>query len=1476
MNEYKRPVKPAIMTRQKNFRRTINVFRTGFFFLLFFSFITSNPASAQVDTEFWFVVPEISHRGSTGGKPGILKISSLELAADVTISMPANQYNAVTNPNGFKEINFRISPNAAKSVDLSYLIDDAANPGVTGLENKPLNISGINNFGLHITATNMITAFWEVDYSFGSDRWSLKGRNALGTKFYTPFQTVYDNRNLIPRAYSAIDIVSTQDNTQVTITLPTGIAASYGSTLNSIAAGGTFTITLNRGQTFSVFPLNYSVAAPDRLAGTKIESTMPIAVTVKDDALNVPSQGQDLIGDQLVPADVVGNSYIVPEMANPNHVYVVATENNTRIYVYDAEGLPISGSPYAILNEGDQQLVIIPNGAKFGRITSSTNPGDPSNPFYVFQLAIENAGRGGALVPPIGCTGNTDLSFSRARDEKFYFILITEEGNQDNFLIDGIRDDILINPDGFTSLQGSGGWVAYFSNSIPASKLSIGQHLMKNTGGVFHLAVMSGLATPSGKIYYGFHSDFGRLNIGATVAGTNSSVVRSCYEDNVQLTAFGGTNYQWTPADYLNNSQSKNPVAVGLPPGPHLYNVAVTGACATGVIDLTVIVSPPIIAGLQADKTTLCSPDEVTFTDASEGVYSWTYTFSDNRPAVRYDLDPATTAINEPPGYPEPYSFTESFVNTSDRTVKDSISLLVKNQSGCHDATTTAIFTRPGVKAEFTMDATESCGPVEVVFTNLSTGADVYEWNFGDGTTSTSPGPEISKLFTNTTATPVTYNVTLTVTNEEGCSDQFSRTITINPQVNAAFAATPLEVCSPGEVLFENQSSGANQYTWDFGDGTITNEIHPIHFYEKSMIDHDTIFTVRLVAISSEGCRDTSYIDIVIHPYLEANMTAEQTSYCTPATVEISNHSLGADLYYWDFGDGSPVSNSSSNTISHIYMNLSPEVVEYNLQLVVKNDEGCSDTITKTITVNPELSADFASDVYIGCHPLEVAFTDLSLNASEYLWDFGDGHAETVPSPQHTFSNTGLTDSVYSVLLTVKTADGFCADAAQFDITVHPQINAAFNTSATAGCTPLEVTFENNAVGGLQYTWDFGDGTVLNTADKGSMNHTFVNTGYASDQEYEVTLTAENAQGCVSSATHNIRVYPGVESDFTSSATSGCLPLEVFFNNTSSGAASYAWDFGDENTSDLVEPAHTFMSGTQEDSSFTVQLLSIAPNGICRDSSTVEIKTAPASEGGILAYDHAMIDLGQSTGVMALADYTGEVVMWQRRRTGEGWTDINYSGFTYMETPFIAGTWNYRALVQNSNCPGDYSEQAEIEVLPMELWIYPDTGQYKLKGDPDPVFTYTNSIWDDNSEISGSLGRKQGEAVGEYTFTLGDLDAGPNYLLSLDPDPTFSIIKPTGLKGNIANTDLELKLLGTPEKTLFLLQYRLPREGKVSLQLVDITGRTAAILLDDLEVSEGTHLLRKEDMVLVPGIYILKMQYRSQNHEIARSLKFIW
>lgn len=1262
----------------------------------------STQVNAQVDTEFWFVVPELSHRGNTGGTPGTLRMATLELPATVTISMPANPYHPTLNPGGFQDRVIDIAANSTAAVDLTSLIDIATNPDNNRLENKPLTVDGINNFGLHITSTNMITCYWEVNYIYGSDLWTLKGRNAKGTLFYTPFQTFYNNRNLTPRAYSAIDIVATADNTQVTITLPQGKQASFGSLLYSIPAGGTYTVTLNRGQTFSVFPYNYSIFATDRLAGTRIQSTEDICVTVKDDAVAVSSQGFDVIGDQIVPVNIVGSHYIVPDMGNPNHVYVIATEDNTPIYVYDGNNVPIGGSPYTTLDRGQQALIIIPGGSKFGRLTSTLNPTDPPKPFYTFHIGVLNQARAGALVPAIGCTGNTQLAFTRSRDEnRFHFFIIVKKGNEDKFLLDGIRQDGIIDPGAFEEIPGSGGYMAWFSNLISTNELPIGQHLVENTGDIFHLGIFNGFTgAGEGGLFYGYYSDFGGLNIGANVAGTNSIVVRACYGDPVQLYAYGGTNYQWSPDTYLDDATSNLPTAIDLPPGPHNYTVEISGACEAGTRNLTVEVSTPVKAFFQTNVQSGCSPLRVDFEDQSSGVAFWQYEIDGI--LTTYDLDPETP-FQPPPGYPEPFTISHVYTNYTNAPIIDTVTLLVKNESFCADIFTKTIVVYPEIYSEFEFDgATRGCDPLPVSFINTSSGntgtwywefgdggssidqnpehtyrnlfgpdsivfearliaispyycrdtsshtvtvmpyieanfvfdtvfactphdivisdqsfgADFYSWDFGNGITSTSPGPVIPVTYINNTDSVVTYTVKLRVENDEGCYDEISREVAVFPEISADFTPDRTEGCSPFEVGFQNNSAGAATFFWDFGDGGTSSVPDPVHLYERNLMDHDTTYVVTLIATSSELCTDTAIAYITVHPYIEALFAVNDIIGCHPFDITVTDMSTGAEEYIWDFGDGSQVITTPDPVLYHTYYNPGPGVAYYNLRLTIRNSEGCSDIMERTVTVYPEISANYTASAFEGCHPLEVAFTNLSLNAATYYWDFGDGSSSAEFSPSHIFINFGMTDVVYQVTLTVSNGDGECVKRVSWPVTVHGNVTAGITVPSTSGCTPFEAVLYNISVGATTFRWDFGDGSGTETTDPSVIRHTYVNSDFASPHVFNITLIAENAAGCRDTAVNKVTVLPDINALFTAEPAEGCHPHDVVFTNLSRGAGSYLWDFGDGTSSSAANPVHTFINTGDDDVTYYVNLTAYSDDYRCIAVYSLPVTVHPAIKAG--------------------------------------------------------------------------------------------------------------------------------------------------------------------------------------------------------------------------------------------------------------------
>ncbi|RPI44085.1 MAG: PKD domain-containing protein, partial [Bacteroidetes bacterium] len=616
--------------------------------------------------------------------------------------------------------------------------------------------------------------------------------------------------------------------------------------------------------------------------------------------------------------------------------------------------------------------------------------------------------------------------------------------------------------------------------------------------------------------------------------------------------------------------------AVGPPPNPFVFShtyvnhtdsvikfevvlmVKNSSSCAD-IITKSISVFPEIYSDFEVAPDIACDPLESWFTNNSHGDTAyWYWDFGDGGSST--ERDPV-------------HLYRNLF---GPHNLQFEASLVAISPYNCRDTSIRTVTVKPYIEASFAYDTVAECSPHEIIITDQSFGADTYLWDFGDGTTSTSPGPVLRHTYVNSTPFPVTYTLTLDVENEEGCFHRIQRQVTVYPGVSAGFVATPVESCYPAEFIFQNNSTGAATCFWDFGDGGTSTEQNPIHLYDRNLLRHDTTFTVTLVATSNEFCRDTALVDVVVHPFIEAAFTVEDVVGCHPFVVEINNESTGVDTYYWDFGDGSPVSHDASPTLSHTYLNPGVASTVYPLRLVVTNEEGCSDTLVRNITVHPEITASFSTDGLEGCHPMMVTFTNLSVNAVTYLWEFGDGSGSVEQSPVHTFTNFGTTDTTYLVTLTTSTADGECVKSISWPIRIHPQVMAQFTFTGALGCGPLEVTFENQSLGGTTFTWDFGDGNVVNTADPGPQTHHFVNNDYFNIQVFDVILTVENDAGCTAQKMKQVAVYPAIETSFTASDTEGCHPLQVNFTNLSQGAASHVWEFGDGSASGLSGPSHLF------------------------------------------------------------------------------------------------------------------------------------------------------------------------------------------------------------------------------------------------------------------------------------------------------------
>lgn len=331
-----------------------------------------------------------------------------------------------------------------------------------------------------------------------------------------------------------------------------------------------------------------------------------------------------------------------------------------------------------------------------------------------------------------------------------------------------------------------------------------------------------------------------------------------------------------------------------------------------------------------------------------------------------------------------------------------------------------------------TADFTASCNAAGTcTFTSTSTDSDgdleAGSWNFGDSTPAA-----LGLTASHNYATSGTYQVTLTVTDDQGGQANVTKPVTVTVPVpnvppTAGFSQTCTELaCSFSSTSTDSDGTIAT-LAWDFGDGETGSGATPNHTFASS-----GSYQVKLTVTDDDGAA-TSITKTVTVVGNEAP-TAAYSNDCTVLACSFNGGSSSdpdgtISSYAWDFGDGGNASTASPN---HTFATAGT----YQVKLTVTDNDGASDSVTKSITVsaaNQDPSASFTAT---------VSGRQVSVNASasddpdgsiaSYQWNFGDGATGTGATTQHSYTSDGS----YTITLTVTDNDGG-TDTATRNITVN-------------------------------------------------------------------------------------------------------------------------------------------------------------------------------------------------------------------------------------------------------------------------------------------------------------------------------------------------------------------------------------------------------------------------------------------------------
>lgn len=263
--------------------------------------------------------------------------------------------------------------------------------------------------------------------------------------------------------------------------------------------------------------------------------------------------------------------------------------------------------------------------------------------------------------------------------------------------------------------------------------------------------------------------------------------------------------FSWWPNQWIDDSTSATPTV--WPPTSTWYYLTVTHNTCSWTDSVLVTVIPEVTAGLIADTTVICGGDSVQLT-SSGGLGGATFTWT-----------PPQGLSN--PNIANPMASPDS---TTTYTV-------VVQEGGCDDSASVTIEVIPSPDPSYLSSLPDGCVPHTVNFLQNSANALYYIWDFGDGS------PVVNEEFpTHTYNTPGTYNVSLTVVNYGACSETISDlVITVYDTAQVDFTSDPefpVEMYLPEtRVQFWDKSVHAQSWSWNFGDGTTSQEENPVHTY---------------------------------------------------------------------------------------------------------------------------------------------------------------------------------------------------------------------------------------------------------------------------------------------------------------------------------------------------------------------------------------------------------------------------------------------------------------------------------------------------------------------------------------------------------------------------------------------------------------------------------------------------------------------
>jgi PKD repeat protein len=584
------------------------------------------------------------------------------------------------------------------------------------------------------------------------------------------------------------------------------------------------------------------------------------------------------------------------------------------------------------------------------------------------------------------------------------------------------------------------------------------------------------------------------------------------------------------------------------------------------------------------------------------------------------------------------------------------------------------------------------------------------------------------------------------LTDQRGCfSYDTLRIAPVAPNPVPEFQWT--NVCQGNATEFREQTTiqpgGTFTSSWNFGDGNeLLNAANDTIYHTYSS---DNNYTATLTATSNYNCVATQSHTISVFNYPVANLVLGTDCIYDELTVDGSGSTgttnpVNSMLNSWTFKVDGTIVNSGSDQFSDPLNSYTPG--NHLMEYIVISGVNCSDTVTQAFTIYEQDSAAFTVSNLCLNDTLSIQNTSVIYNpGATYSWNFGDATTSTDFEPVKVYNTPGI-----KIIQLIVQTSAPCADTFELAVNILPLPSSDF--AAASACLETNVNFSPNTFdGSSSYNWDFGNSNTSNAA--------FSSTQYTSAGTYNVILDVTNLAGCSSQTQHAVSVMNGPNADFN--ALDVCIGNTTNFYNTSIGALSSQWTFGDFSNSTVTSPQHAYANAGNYSATLVV-----TDNSGCTDTTTQSVS--------VNALPVVPINSESTCGNSYLldAENTGSTYLWSPSNETSQTITVTQDGTYSVQITDVLGCTNsgsatitLNSIVQ-PNLGADISPCGELDLNAGYanadyIWSTGDTINQII------TINTPGTYWVEVTDQNGCIGSDTISIPNVYSFTEPDL--GPDQTL---------------------------------------------------------------------------------------------------------------